>query len=367
MTSKSYYEIVCSMSRARGIVGAFPLHTLVLDDPFFRVTNTQRDLLHFLSNISIIKKIMWWYASEVVKLLRRFLFRHLESPLTKFHSYLFLFQIEARSVGHLQKLNSGLENKIIELQMKLDTVVSLLICFSPFGWIYACPSLFRISPSIPPLPRDSSVLFDIPFFVCCPFPLHICFLPFLSFCSQSKSGQLANVQIRAWFCKLSILLPAIDWRDFRASPVNLPLSSQTLVLHPASPFCCCCQPRSFPSLILLSPFRPAPHSFLFPCLLSFRSQIDLSPPCLSALCLIAPLQVAERKKLLEIVGQVEMLRAELGNYEKDKWEPFYFIVKRVSDSHVKRTDRNSHILTKLFKLDGFSMTLIMIIKSKIVE
>ncbi|PAV79042.1 hypothetical protein WR25_17827 isoform B [Diploscapter pachys] len=33
-------------------------------------------------------------------------------------------KIEARSVGHLQKLNSGLENKIIELQMKLDTVVA---------------------------------------------------------------------------------------------------------------------------------------------------------------------------------------------------------------------------------------------------
>ncbi|CAJ0929704.1 unnamed protein product, partial [Mesorhabditis belari] len=30
-------------------------------------------------------------------------------------------RIEARSVGHLQKLNKGLENKIIELQIKLDT------------------------------------------------------------------------------------------------------------------------------------------------------------------------------------------------------------------------------------------------------
>uniref|UniRef100_A0A8R1E369 Myosin motor domain-containing protein n=1 Tax=Caenorhabditis japonica TaxID=281687 RepID=A0A8R1E369_CAEJA len=30
-------------------------------------------------------------------------------------------KIEARSVGHLQKLNTGLENKIIELQMRLDT------------------------------------------------------------------------------------------------------------------------------------------------------------------------------------------------------------------------------------------------------
>lgn len=34
------------------------------------------------------------------------------------------FQIEARSVGHLQKLNTGLENKIIELQMRLDIAVS---------------------------------------------------------------------------------------------------------------------------------------------------------------------------------------------------------------------------------------------------
>uniref|UniRef100_A0A0M3KBC8 Hum-2 (inferred by orthology to a C. elegans protein) n=1 Tax=Anisakis simplex TaxID=6269 RepID=A0A0M3KBC8_ANISI len=32
-------------------------------------------------------------------------------------------KIEARSVGHLQKLNKGLENKIISLQQRLDVVV----------------------------------------------------------------------------------------------------------------------------------------------------------------------------------------------------------------------------------------------------
>ncbi|VDO46676.1 unnamed protein product, partial [Onchocerca flexuosa] len=34
--------------------------------------------------------------------------------------FTYSFQIEARSVGHLQKLNRGLENKIISLQQKLD-------------------------------------------------------------------------------------------------------------------------------------------------------------------------------------------------------------------------------------------------------
>ena len=34
------------------------------------------------------------------------------------------FQIEARSVDHFKKLNKGMENKIMELQRKLDHMVS---------------------------------------------------------------------------------------------------------------------------------------------------------------------------------------------------------------------------------------------------
>ncbi|VDN19780.1 unnamed protein product [Gongylonema pulchrum] len=37
--------------------------------------------------------------------------------------------IEARSVGHLQKLNKGLENKIISLQQKLDFMVCIVSFF----------------------------------------------------------------------------------------------------------------------------------------------------------------------------------------------------------------------------------------------
>lgn len=33
-------------------------------------------------------------------------------------------QIEARSIGHIKKLNQGMENKIMELQRKLDVAVS---------------------------------------------------------------------------------------------------------------------------------------------------------------------------------------------------------------------------------------------------
>lgn len=39
------------------------------------------------------------------------------------------FQIESRSVLHLQKLNTGLENKIIDLKMKLDLMVRTLEIF----------------------------------------------------------------------------------------------------------------------------------------------------------------------------------------------------------------------------------------------
>ena len=35
----------------------------------------------------------------------------------------FLYQIEARSVDHLKKLNKGMENKIIELQQKFSEEV----------------------------------------------------------------------------------------------------------------------------------------------------------------------------------------------------------------------------------------------------
>ena len=37
-----------------------------------------------------------------------------------------LFQIEARSVEHVKKVAKGLENKIIELQQKLDERVRIL-------------------------------------------------------------------------------------------------------------------------------------------------------------------------------------------------------------------------------------------------
>lgn len=36
------------------------------------------------------------------------------------------FQIEAKSVEHVKKLNKGLENKIISLQQKIEEMVRLL-------------------------------------------------------------------------------------------------------------------------------------------------------------------------------------------------------------------------------------------------
>lgn len=41
------------------------------------------------------------------------------------HGYSFTFQIAARSVEHIKHVNKGLENKIIELQQKLDEKVVL--------------------------------------------------------------------------------------------------------------------------------------------------------------------------------------------------------------------------------------------------
>lgn len=38
-----------------------------------------------------------------------------------------LFQIEAKSVEHIKNVNKGLENKIIELQQKLDVRVLVLV------------------------------------------------------------------------------------------------------------------------------------------------------------------------------------------------------------------------------------------------
>lgn len=43
-----------------------------------------------------------------------------------FENYIYVFQIEARSIGHFKKLNQGMENKIMELQRKLDVAVSVL-------------------------------------------------------------------------------------------------------------------------------------------------------------------------------------------------------------------------------------------------
>ena len=42
----------------------------------------------------------------------------------------FLLQIEAKSVEHIKNVNKGLENKIIQLQQKLDTKVIIMSTYN---------------------------------------------------------------------------------------------------------------------------------------------------------------------------------------------------------------------------------------------
>ena len=60
-------------------------------------------------------------------------FFHFNLIFLSFNIACLLLQVEARSVENLQKMNRGLENKIIELVNKLDDKVNTPIFFVRFG------------------------------------------------------------------------------------------------------------------------------------------------------------------------------------------------------------------------------------------
>lgn len=56
-------------------------------------------------------------------------------------------QVEAKSVDHIKQVNKGLENKIIELQQRLDEKVSCGNGWLGCGWSYFWFSVWRLTES----------------------------------------------------------------------------------------------------------------------------------------------------------------------------------------------------------------------------